>query len=66
MPELETVQLNGQHIPWRDGLTVADLLPQPGRVATALNGRFLPQAERSTTVLVPGDRLTVFTAIVAG
>lgn len=66
MAETETVQVNGRPVPWRPGLTVADLLTSPGRVATALNGSFVPQDERARTRLRPGDRLTVFTAIVGG
>lgn len=29
------------------------------RIATALNGRFIREAERATTVLNPGDRIEI-------
>ncbi|MDX2482722.1 MAG: sulfur carrier protein ThiS [Pseudodonghicola sp.] len=36
------------------------------RVATALNGSFVPAALRDTTALSPGDRLEVLTAMQGG
>lgn len=36
------------------------------RVATALNGTFVPAAARSDTPLAPGDRLEVLTAMQGG
>lgn len=47
--------------------TVAAALEELGwgtaRVATALNGQFLPAAARAETQLRPGDRLEVLTAM---
>jgi sulfur carrier protein len=69
-----SVQLNGQAYAWREGLTAAELLRQAGladegqttRIATALNGQFLPRAQRAATPLQAGDALTTFAAIVGG
>ncbi len=36
------------------------------RVATALNGTFVPAAARDSTALSPGDRLEVLTAMQGG
>ena len=36
------------------------------RVATALNGTFIPAGARDKTVLSPGDRLEVLTAMQGG
>lgn len=64
------VHVNGQAEPWRDGLDIAALLAQhgtaPEAVATALNGEFVPRALRASTLLQPGDSLTLFAAIVGG
>lgn len=65
MPEL--VYLNGEARPWQPGLSLLALLADDNRkVATALNGEFVPQARREHTLLQPGDQVTVFTAIVGG
>lgn len=70
MPEL--VYLNGEAKPWQPGLNLLALLqnenlaPETRKVATALNGEFVPQALRAHTLLQPGDQITVFTAIVGG
>jgi sulfur carrier protein len=65
MPEI--VYLNGEARPWQPGLTLLALLADDTRrVATALNGEFVPQARREQTLLQPGDQVTVFTAIVGG
>ena len=62
--------LNERPLPWREGLSAAALLAENGqpedRVATALNGEFLPRDARACTLLQPGDELTVFRAIVGG
>ena len=36
------------------------------QVATAVNGAFVPRAQRDTTVLNPGDTVLTFQAIVGG
>ena len=65
MPEL--VYLNGEARPWQQGLSLLALLAnETEKVATALNGEFVPQAQRAQTLLQPGDQVTVFTAIVGG
>lgn len=50
--------------------TVAEALAELGwetaRVATALNGDFLPKAARATTVLRDGDRLEVLAPMQGG
>lgn len=65
MPEL--VYLNGEARPWQPEMNLLALLAGETRqVASALNGEFVPQAQREHTVLQPGDQVTVFTAIVGG
>lgn len=53
-----------------DGPTVEDALAEIGlgeaRVATALNGAFLPAALRATTKLDPGDALEVVAPMQGG
>ena len=53
-----------------DAATVEDALQMLGwggqRVATALNGTFVPAAARDKTALSPGDRLEVLTAMQGG
>ncbi len=65
-----SVLVNGSPHPWRLGLTVADVLVERGTdqefVATAVNTRFVPRAERLETPLWPDDRVVVFSAIVGG
>ncbi|MFG6469109.1 sulfur carrier protein ThiS [Roseateles sp. BYS87W] len=67
MPEFT---LNHHPQPWRAGLTVAALLAEQGRapndVATALNGRFVPRALRDSTLIEPGDALTLIQPITGG
>ena len=64
------LQVNGEYWPWQPGLHIAQILHQmntpPHSVATALNGQFVARDARETTVLKPGDALTVFKAIVGG
>jgi len=52
------------------GTTVAEVLAELGwgsaRVATALNGEFLPKAARHSTKLADGDRLEVLAAMQGG
>ncbi|MBX3622527.1 MAG: sulfur carrier protein ThiS [Rhizobacter sp.] len=69
MPDL--VYLNGDPKPWQPGLNLLALLKaepaaETRKVATALNGEFVPQTLRAHTLLQPGDQVTVFTAIVGG
>lgn len=53
-----------------EAATVEDALQMLGwggqRVATALNGTFVPAAARNETALSPGDRLEVLTAMQGG
>ena len=53
-----------------DGATVADALGELGwgaaRVATALNGTFVPSAARDSTPLSAGDRLEVLAPMQGG
>ncbi|PTT76984.1 thiamine biosynthesis protein ThiS [Pelomonas sp. HMWF004] len=62
--------LNGQPQPLTPGLTVAALLAAHGRapesVATALNGVFLPRAQREAACIQPGDAVTLIQPITGG
>ena len=62
--------LNHEPRPWRAGLTIAALLAEQGRaadaVATALNGSFVPRGQRETTLIRPGDELTLIQPITGG
>lgn len=64
------LRFNDQTVPCPEGLTLAALLHLQGvvddRVATALNGAFVPRAIRSGTPLKPGDAVLTFQAIVGG
>jgi sulfur carrier protein len=68
--EPANVLVNGTPHPWRLGLTVADVLAERGNdddsVATAVNTRFVPRANRLETPLSHDDRVVVFGAIVGG
>lgn len=61
---------NDLSLPCPEGLTLAALLVaqgvSPEQVATAVNGAFVPRAQRDTTVLNPGDTVLTFQAIVGG
>jgi sulfur carrier protein len=48
------------------GAVLAELDWGSARVATALNGTFVPAAVRGGTVLSPGDRIEVLTAMQGG
>lgn len=48
------------------GHALAELGWGEGRVATALNGSFVPATARDKTPLSPGDRLEVLTAMQGG
>ena len=66
----ETLRFNDQTMPCPDGLTLAALLSAQGvnaeQVATAVNGEFIPRAQRASTPLQPGDTVLTFQAIVGG
>lgn len=52
------------------GTTLADLIAQldhtPEQVGTAVNGTFIPRAQRATHTLQPGDAVLLFQPIVGG
>ncbi|MEO6277792.1 sulfur carrier protein ThiS [Roseateles sp.] len=62
--------LNHEPRPWREALSVAALVAEQGRapdaVATAINGIFVPRARRDTTLIQPGDELTLIQPITGG
>jgi sulfur carrier protein len=64
------LNFNDLTLPCSEGLTLAALLAAQGvsaeQVATAVNGAFVPRAQRDTTVLNPGDTVLTFQAIVGG
>ena len=72
MPEIlnTTIRLNEQTLPWTEGLTLSNLLSaqgvNPSQVATAINGTFIPRAQRDATMLQPGDTVLLFQPIVGG
>jgi len=61
---------NDLSLPCPEGLTLSALLIEHGvnaeQVATAVNGEFIPRAQRATTPLQPGDTVLTFQAIVGG
>jgi sulfur carrier protein len=67
---LLTLRLNGQALQVPAGHTLAQLIdqhtPQPRSLATAVNGRFVPREQRGQTVLLAGDEVLTFEAIVGG
>lgn len=66
----ETLRFNEQSLPCTEDLTLAALLTAQGvnaeQVATAVNGEFIPRAQRASTLLQPGDTVLTFQAIVGG
>ena len=66
----ETLRFNEQSLPCPEDLTLAALLTAQGvnaeQVATAVNGEFIPRAQRASTPLQPGDTVLTFQAIVGG
>lgn len=66
----ETLRFNDITLPCPEGLTLAALLTEHGvnakQVATAVNGAFVPQAQRANTRLKPGDTVLTFQAVVGG
>ncbi|MDR0274556.1 MAG: sulfur carrier protein ThiS [Burkholderiaceae bacterium] len=67
---LVTVLLDGQPRRVPAAATLADLVGQLGHapegVSTALNGEFVPRAERAARVLAEGDAVLLFQPIVGG
>jgi sulfur carrier protein len=64
------VNVNGEHRTLRDDTTLADLLAQlghaPESVAAAVNGDFVPRADRAERLLRGGDQVACFKPIVGG
>ena len=64
------VRLDGRPHPMPLGSTLADLIATLGRppeaVATAVNDRFVPRAQRGGHLLQPGDSVLLFQPIVGG
>ena len=64
------LRFNELTLPCPEGLTLAALLDAQGvevnKVATAVNGEFVPCALRASTALKPGDTVLTFQAIVGG
>lgn len=69
-PREAILRFNDLALPCPEGLTLAALLEaqqvNAGQVATAVNGEFIPRAQRATTPLQPGDTVLTFQAIVGG
>ena len=69
-PPAAEIVVNGAPRSWRPTLTLAELLREcekdDERVATAVNGRFVPRQARAQTALAAGDAVLVFGAIVGG
>ncbi|MBT9553145.1 MAG: sulfur carrier protein ThiS [Hydrogenophaga sp.] len=69
-PPDTTLRFNELTLPCTDGLTLAALLDMQGvdigKVATAVNGEFVPRALRVQTRLSAGDTVLTFQAIVGG
>ncbi len=67
---LAEIVVNGAPQAWRPALTLAELLRERAddddRVATAVNGAFVPRTARAATALAAGDAVLVFGAIVGG
>lgn len=65
-----TVRLDGQPCVLPAGLDLAGLVARlghaPGAVGTAVNGLFVPRAQRADRVLQAGDEVLLFQAIVGG
>lgn len=63
-----TITLNGEVRQIR-AANLADLLVEcgfDGRIATARNGDFVPQADRATTPILDGDRIEVVAPMQGG
>jgi sulfur carrier protein len=71
MPESSAqLTLNGKPVAVPAGSSLADLIAgqreDAQALATALNGSFVPRAQREHIYLQDGDAVTVFKAIVGG
>lgn len=64
------LRFNDLNLPCPADLTLAALLRaqnvNPDQVATAVNGTFIPRAQREDMLLSPGDSVLTFQAIVGG
>ena len=62
--------LNGEALQLADGTTLAALIASldqvPAALATAVNGDFVPRAQRLACCLQPGDAVTTFQPITGG
>ena len=70
-PATPAVTVNGQPQPLAAGpVSLAELLDRLGHdaasLATAVNGEFVPRAQRAGRLLRPGDQVTCFQPIVGG
>ena len=64
------IRLNGEALQLEDGTTLAALIASldqvPAALATAVNGDFVPRAQRLACCLQPGDAVTTFQPITGG
>jgi sulfur carrier protein len=64
------ITVNGEPREVHAGATIESLLAQmniePDSTATALNGEFVPRAQRTTKILLPGDAVTCIQPITGG
>ena len=64
------IHVNGDPVELPEGTTLAELLPRlghtPEAVGSAVEGRHVPRAARSTRVLADGESVTLFQPIVGG
>jgi sulfur carrier protein len=70
LPPLIPIELDRQPREVPEGLTLAALVDTlghaPQAVATAVNGRFVPRAQRDAHVLQPADAVLLFQPITGG
>lgn len=64
------VKINSKEIELADGTSLAEALAgceiQPQGIATAVNGKVIPAADRETYLLAAGDTVTVIKAFYGG
>ena len=64
------IRLNGATLQLEDGTTLAALIaslgPTPAALTTAVNGDFVPRAQRLACCLQPGDAVASFQPINGG
>ena len=64
------IRLNGEALQLEGGTTLAGLIgllgQTPAALATAVNGNFVPRAQRLACCLQPGDAVTTFQPITGG